>query len=408
VAVLRPKKAEVKVILKITVRMLGAFVVAGCTNLAIEDEAFTDRYGLPDEVDNCTSCGEPASPPTGEYMVFVNAKLSDVTANYTSNFPIAAEQCEGQDFRCYIGPSLYLYDPTRTCEGAGTACRVTRVGNLWLDGRMGEISVSDQSLKRFTLRDLAWHPSYGLWALSFDSLNDEWGIAFVDVPTWGRTDNRIGIDRYAFRPGPISDATTDDCYWRANLTALGFVGDQLYAASSGRDGEVYALDTPFLGDPRHSVHPSDNSGDPNYYADRRLCSTAVAFSSPVGVAGDVEEGASGDSIAVLEAVDAGDPELPLGRNALYTFDPVAPGSMADARPYGPMLDNLEAGRQIEGLAHIDGKLYGIGARGVVYQISEPTEPGGSWSFQPYDDLGPHFDDPELGLLIRGATRMVLP
>lgn len=397
-----------KVILKITGWILGASVVAACTDLPIDDDAFADRYGLPDEVENCSSCAEPAAPPSGEYMVFVNAKLSDVTANYTANFPIAADQCDGREFRCYIGPSLYLYDPTRTCEGASTACRVSRVGNLWLDERMGSVSVSDQSLKRFTLRDLAWNPTYGLWALSFDSLNDEWGIASLDVPAWDRSDNRIGLDRYAFRPGPIDDAATDDCYWRANLTGLGFVGDQLYAASSGRDGEVYALDSSFLGAPKHSVHPSDNSGDPNYYADRRLCSTAVAFASPAGVAGDVAEGASGDPIAVVEAVDAGEPELPLGRNALYTFEPVAPGTTVDARPYGPTLDNVEAGRQIEGLAHINGKLYGIGARGIVYQITEPSEPGGAWSLQPYDDLGPHFDDPELGLLIRGATRIVLP
>ncbi len=395
-----------KVILKI-VSGIGLVSLAGCTNLAVDDDPYDEVTGLPDAVDICTACGKPAGR-SGELIALVNAKLSDATANYTSNFPIAEEQCDGQAFRCYIGPSIYLYDPVRECEDGHTSCRLTRVGNLWLDERLGSISVSDQSLKRFTLRDLAWHPDYGLWSLSYDSLNDEWGLALLDVPTWERDDNRIGVDRYAFRPGPLGEPETDACYWRANLTGLGFVGDRLYAGSAGRDGEVYAIDPSFPASPGHSVHPNDSSNDPNYYADRHLCTKAVAFTPSSGISGDLAEGVFGDALAAVAAVDDGDPELPLGRNALYAFDAVDPGATSEPRPHGPLLEGVEAGRQIEGLATVGGKLYGIGARGKVYEISEPSQPGGSWSFQPYDDLAPHFDDPELGVLIRGATRIVLP
>jgi hypothetical protein len=180
-------------------------------------------------------------PLRGELMLIVNTKLTDSASNFTINFPIDGE---GR----YVGNALYLYDPTKVCDWTA-GCRLAKVGNLWLDDAMGPISVGDDSLRRFSVRDLAWHPDKGLWGLSYDPLNDEWGLTTLTVPDWRSSENRIETVRYAFKYGPVDDGTTDACYWRQSMTGLGFVGDTLYAGSAGKPGNgldargaVFAID----------------------------------------------------------------------------------------------------------------------------------------------------------------------
>lgn len=374
-----------------------ALLAASCVKLEVDPKSFAGE-GLPPEIENCPDCALEEQPLRGELIAFVNARLSDRVANYTVNYPIGPDDCDGQEFSCFVGPAIYLYDPTLECDDA-PACRVARLGHLWLDARLGEVSVGDQSLKRFTLRDIAWHPGFGFWGISYDSLNDEWGLAAFDVADWTRADNHIGVDRYTIRAGPIDDPATDPCYWRFNMSALGFVGNRLYAGSAGAEGALYEIDPDFLLKPGYSPHPNDSSQDPTYYADRALCSIVTQFADSRGVAGDITR-ARDDDDAALAMVDAqlDDSELDLGRNALYSL---SGGAMLDT---GPFFDALESGQKIDSLARVDGVLYGLDTRGAVYVIDEPTEPGGSdWSIRQHDDLAPLFEEPEYSLLLRGAA-----
>ncbi|MCA9692503.1 MAG: hypothetical protein KC636_23090 [Myxococcales bacterium] len=375
----------------------GAVPLAGCVRLSVESDPFAGDVGLPAEVQNCTGCTHDDQPLRGELIAFVNARLSNPAANHTANFPIAAEDCEGAADSCYIGPAIYLYDPDLECDDA-PGCRVARLGNLWLDERLGAISVADQSLKRFTLRDLAWHPQLGFWSIAYDSLNDEWGFGRLDVPSWTLADNHIGVDRYAVRAGPQAPET-DPCYWRYNLTGLGFVGDRLYAGSAGQGGEIYELDANFVAAPAYAVHPQDSSQDPNFYAAGDVCRKLAAFTDSRGVAGDLVDDPAGDGLLAMIDARAFDSELDPGRNALYRVDVDDGRLTAD----GPYFADIVAGEHIDSLARVEGVLYGLNTRGAVFVIEE----GERWRVTPHDDLGALFDDPDFDLLIRGATRVVV-
>lgn len=385
-----------KVIIKMTLAM--GVLATGCVGFGDHGVDPFEGDGLPEEVDLCEGC-LPQQELRGELMLLVNTKLTDVDANFTINYQLDGE---GR----YAGNALYLYDPARDCADGCMA----KVGNLWLDDAMGPISVGDDSLRRFTVRDLAWHPERGVWGLSYDPLNDEWGLAVLDVPDWKRSDNRVGIVRYAFRYGPVDDPATDACYWRQSMTGLGFVGDQLYAGSAGKPGNgldargaVFLIDPEFVREPEHSVHPSDISMDPLYYASRSVCSEFTTFEEKIGVAGDLEEGPDGAVLALARG--EGSETLPAGRNALYTL---APEAGATPAPYGPYVDDIMAGFDIEGLARVGGALYGVTTEGLVYRLGEPP-PGetGGWKVEVHDDLAPSFTAAELSVRIRGATRIVV-
>ena len=90
---------------------------------------------------------------------------------------------------------------------------------------VGLASAQDIVDDGFTVRDLAWHAEKGLWGLSYDPLNDEWGLMTLGVADWTRADNRIESVRYAFKYGDVKDPATDACYWRQSMTGLEFVGD---------------------------------------------------------------------------------------------------------------------------------------------------------------------------------------
>ena len=386
----------------ISIALIGAATaVAGCVGFGSMQPDTFEGEGLPDEVALCEGCPED-QPLRGELMLIVNTRPTDGDANFTANFPLDAE---GR----YVGNALYLYDPELPCDGGGC---LSRVGNLWLDEKMGPISMADQSLLRFVVRDLAWHPDKGLWGLSYDPLNDEWGLMTLGVPDWTRADNRIESVRYAFKYGDAQDPSTDACYWRQSMTGLEFVGDALYAASAGKPGNgldasgaVFHLDPAFIAAPRHCVLPSDSSQDPIYYACDPVCSVHALFDEKVGVSGDMAPGPDGDILALIRGEMSDD--FPEGRHELQRVP--ATGAAPAPRSYGPFIDDVPAGLEIEGLARIRGSLYAVGIGGTIYKITEPSaDAPGSWSFKVHDELGPLFVDPDRSLRIRGATAVVVP
>ncbi len=391
-----------KVILKIA-HAMSLSALAGCVGYGSQGVDDFEGEGLPDAVALCEGC-LPEQALRGELMLFVNTKLSGVDANFTSNYPL---DNEGR----YVGNALYVYDPSRVCNDGDGDCGLARVGNLWLDERMGPLSLDDQSLQRFSVRDLAWHPEHGLWGLSYDPLNDEWGLTVLGVPDWQRNDNRITVDRFAFRYGKVDAADTDACYWRQSMTGLGFVGDELYAGSAGKPGNgldargaIFRIDPAFVGAPEHCVLPSDVTQDPSYYACTAMCSVWTAFDEKAGVAGDMAEGRDGKLLALVRGED--NAVLPTGQNAVFEV-PVAAAEGTPV-PYGPHIDDIAAGLDVDGLARVGGVLYGINTVGTVFRIDEqPVDGTGTWEVSVHDQLGPVFTASESSVRIRGATRVVI-
>jgi hypothetical protein len=333
---------------------------------------------------------------SGDLILFVNARLSDESAAFQAHLPLDAAGT-------YLGNALYLYDPTRECEDAGNACRLAKLGHLRLDDDLGPISVADNSLRKFVVRDLAWHPDRGLWAATFDSLNDEWSISALEVDDWMRTDNLVGVQRWVIPPGAAESPSTDPCYWFEYVSGLGFAGDELLlgvrgAGSKGliAEGSLLRIDMQVL-EQGHCVHPSDISQDPLYYACDVLCEQSCSFGDKIGVAGDVvadreQLGAS----AWLRSEDEN--VMPLGRNEMSTCAEYEPGEVAEAELDSVFIDNVVRGDEIDGLARIGGKLYGLSVLGKVYEIDEVAR-----IVTQIDDLGPLF--PDQGLRLRGATEI---
>lgn len=386
-----------------TLVLVGLTAPLGCVGLEVDGTSGFSGEGIPDEVEGCVGCLE-GQELRGELILIVNTRLTNPASNHTANFPIDGE---GR----FVGSALYLYDPQRVCDDGGNGCRLAKVGHLWLDEAMGSKSVGDGSLERFVVRDLAWHPDKGLWGLSYDALNDEWGLTSLTVPDWTRGDNHVVVDRYTFLPGPVADEATDACYWRQSLTGLGFVGDQLLVGAAGKPGNgidahgaLFSIPGDFLAAPEHCIYPGDRTEDPVYYACTPLCTTAASFDEWVGVAGDItEDQDGGDALVMARAED--EAVMPVDRNALFTVD--MSGGAAPAAN-GVVIDGLMAGRDIEGLARIGGVLYGVDPQGLVYKIVEPTaEAPTLWTVTVHDDLGALFETPDESLRLRGATRVVI-
>lgn len=336
---------------------------------------------------------------SGELILFVNARLSDDASAFQSHLPLAEPGT-------FLGNALYLYDPARECEDGGTACRVAKLGNLQLDGRLGQISVTDNSLRKFAVRDLAWDADRGLWAATFDPLNDEWSISTLAVEDWGRSDNRIAVDRWVIRPGAAESPSTDPCYWFESVSGLGFAGGELLlgvrgAGSKGllTEGSLFRIDTSVF-EQGYCVHPSDVSQDPHYYACDVVCEQWCSFGARIGVAGDIVEAREGvGASAWLRSEDEG--VMPLARTELSTCATPDPGTVASAQANNVFIDDTVRGDEIEGLARVGGQLYGLSVLGKVYAIDEAAR-----IVTQIDDLAPLF--PEQGLRLRGATEVVLP
>jgi hypothetical protein len=376
-------------------------VVSGCVGYGEQGVDEFEGDGLPEGVALCERC-LPEQSLRGELMLFVNTKLTGADANFTSNYPL---DNEGR----YVGNALYVYDPVKTCDDGGNGCRLAKLGNLWLDDTMGPLSLDDQSLQRFSVRDLAWHPERGLWGLSYDPLNDEWGLTALKVPDWRRSDNRVEVVRYAFRYGKVDDPATDACYWRQSMTALGFVGDELWAGSAGKPGNgldargaVFNIDAEFVRAPAHCVLDSDVTQDPEYYACAPICSVWTSFDEKLGVAGDLAESKDGGLLALVRGED--ESVLPSGQNALFQVAVDAPELPPTA--YGPYIADISAGLDVDGLARVGGVLYGINTAGTVFRIDEAVGEG-TWKVSVHDDLAPLFTASELSVRIRGATRVVI-
>ncbi len=391
-----------KVIIKIaaTLVCLGSLGCVGYGSIGVDP---FEGDGLPEEVSLCEGCLAEQSL-RGELMLFVNTKLTGADANFTANYPL---DNEGR----YVGNALYLYDPDAVCDDGGAGCRLARLGNLWLGDSMGPLSLDDQSLQRFSVRDLAWHPKRGLWGLSYDPLNDEWGLTALTVPDWTRGDNRIDTVRYAFLHGSVDAETTDACYWRQSMTGLGFVGDELWAGSAGKPGNgldargaVFRIDPEFVAAPRHCVYAGDSTQDPEYYACTAICSVWTSFDEKAGVAGDLVDAQGGGLLAMARAEDAA--VLPAGQNVLFDVDVESAGQAPTAA--GPYIADIAAGLDVEGLARVDGVLYGINTAGTVYRISEAEAEGDTWKVTVHDELGPLFTANDLSVRIRGATSVVVP
>lgn len=377
---------------------LGLVANAGCVGLelppGVEDG---EESG---ETTGCEpDCGPAEHELSGELILFVNARLSDESSSFQSHLPLDGDGT-------YIGNALYLYDPTRECEDGGNACRVAKLGHLRLDESLGAISVADNSLRKFVVRDLAWHPEHGLWAATFDTLNDEWSISALEVETWSRTDNLIGVERWVIPPGPAESPSTDPCYWFEAVSGLGFAGDDLLlgvrgAGSKGlvTDGSLLRIDTQVF-EQGHCVHPSDISQDPLYYACDMVCEQWCSFGAKIGVAGDVIEAHDGlGASAWLRSEDDG--VMPLGRNEMSSCIAPDPGELAIAEPDNVFVEGVVRGDEIDGLARVGGKLYGLSVLGKIYEIDEAER-----IVTLIDDLGPLF--PEQGLRLRGATEISVP
>ena len=378
--------------------------VAGCVGYEEQLPQKWEGDGLPPQVDLCQGC-LAEQELRGELMLLVNTKLTDGDTNFTANFPL---DTEGR----YVGNALYLYDPERACDDGTSGCRLAKLGNLWLDEKMGPISMGDQSLLRFSVRDLAWHPTKGLWGLSYDPLNDEWGITTLGVPDWTRSDNRIESARYAFRYGDVNDPATDACYWRQSMTGLEFVGDALLAGSAGKPGNgldargaVFRLDPAFVDAPSHCVLDTDISHDPMYYACAPVCSVHALFEEKLGVSGDLAVAPDGQALALVRGEMS--ETFPQGRHELFAVP--TDGDMPEPASYGPYVPDIPAGFEIEGLARVRGVLYALAIDGTVYKITEPTaEAPTTWRFEVHDHLGPLFTDPDRSVRLRGATAVVVP
>lgn len=366
------------------------------------DGPSTTTMGTADETADSGCAGDctPTHELTGELMLFVNGRLSNADALYQSNVPLP-------EAGTFIGPSLYLYDPTRACDDGGNACRLAELGHLRLDERLGQISVEDGSLGKFTLRDLAWSPTAGAWAVSFDVQNDEWGLARLDVPSWEGVDQAIGVERFALVPGDAASPSTDPCYWQEGVSGLEFLGDELLLGVRGMggsgiptNGAVFRVARSVL-DQGHCVYASDVSQDPEYYACDVLCEPWAQFQPQLGIAGDLAPTA--DEAALLGVVRSeNDAIMPLDRQDLYRLVAPAAGEVAEPVPAGIEVQGIAPGLDIEGLVRVGGVLYGIDVLGKVYAFDEAEQ-----SVTEHDDLSALFPAFEQALRVRGATRVVV-
>lgn len=345
----------------------------------------------------------PSTPHelSGEVMLFVNARMSSANDGYQSHARFGTG--EGR----FVGNAMYLYDPSRTCEDGTSACRLVKLGHALHDEAMGLRSVEDGSLRRLQLQDVAWSPSLGLWGLTYDPKNDEWGISTLEVPQWGMSENLISMSRFAFWWGDPEAPDTDPCYWQEAISGLGFVGDDLVVGvrgigGAGLDptGAAFRVSTQTILDEGHCVNERDVSGDPEYYACGAICEPICEFGWRMGVAGDISANAAGDGlVAWVRAED--DNTMAIDRNALYGCTPPDSGAGAvAAQSLSVFLDDVQRGTEIEGTARIGEKLYGITTTGLVYEIDDVAQ-----TLRLHDDLSGLFEPGSFKL--RGATRVNL-
>lgn len=369
-----------------------AFAASGCVGLELPPDGNSE---LPCIASECMT----SHALEGELVLFVNARLTDASSSFQGHLEL-------DEPGTFLGNALYLYDPNKTCDEGGNACRVVELGHLILDERLGDISVGDLSLRKFVVRDLAWHPSEGLWATTFDTYNDEWSISKLGLVDWTKTGNAIDVERWVIKPGPAESPSTDPCYWFEAVSGLGFAGDELLlgvrgAGSKGlvTDGSLLRIDRAVF-EQGHCVYEGDITQDPQYYACESVCEQWCSFGPKVGVAGDVIAQRDGlGASAWLRSEDAA--IMPLSLNQMATCATPEAGEVSDATFDDLLDDEVVRGDEIDGLARVGGVLYGLSVLGKVYRIDEDAG-----TVELVDDLAPLF--PEQGLRLRGATEVVVP
>ncbi len=348
---------------------------------------------------DCPGCTHALS---GELMVFVNGRLTSADALFQSNVPLG-----GEASGAYYASSVYLYDPDLDCDDGTTDCRLVQLGNARLDGLLGELSLRDGSLKKMSLRELAWSPTQGLWATTYDVANDEWGIAEIGVPDWHLQQQDLSVARYAIRPGDPQEPDTDPCYWQEVVSGLGFLGDELLLGVRGmggvgirNDGQIFRIALDVLRDAGWCEYEDDISHDPHYYACGVVCEPWANFGPALGVAGDLEQAVGGDAMLSVTRAEVVD-RMPLDRQELFR---AAPPQDQPTLPVatGVYLEGVTPGLDVEGLARVDGVLYGIDVAARLWRFDEDDG-----SVILHEDLAPHFDNPGQSLRIRGATRVVI-
>ncbi len=342
--------------------------LVGCITLEVEPKPASTG------VEDCEGC--VANDLSGEVIALVNGKLTDANTAYTAN----AELEDGT----ILAASVFLHDPDAIDgEGAGA---LVKLGNLDL----GIDDLGDGALARAAVREIAWDPDAGLWALAIDAVNDEWQLWHVEVPDWGAVDQRLPATVYAFR-------TTDPIYWEPAVTGMAFVDGQLVlgtqADAGGAGGRLYrsALPTGWSVDP---AWPDDET----YYADAVLTELWTAFPEGLGVAGDLSDGETTEGDAVVAVRAERSSAGALDENWLWSLGGLD-GQEAGA-PLGVMFPVVR-NQDIEGVAVIDGVPWGVDTEGVLWRGEGSEAARGA-------ELAGAFTDPDNGIRLRGAARVVLP
>jgi hypothetical protein len=218
----------------------------------------------------------------------------------------------------------------------------------------------------------------------------------------------IGVERFAILPGDAASPSTDPCYWQEGVSGLEFLGEELFLGVRGvggsgipSNGAVFRVARGVL-EQGHCVYANDVSQDPEYYACDVLCQPWAQFPAQLGIAGDLAPDA--DEAALLGVVRAENGEImPLDRQELFRMVAPAEGEP----PSVPVSEGIYAtgivpGIDVDGLARIDGQLYGIDVLGKVYVFDEARQ-----AVTEHDDLSALVPDFELALRVRGATRVVV-
>lgn len=349
---------------------------------------------------DCPGC-ESSHDLRGELMLILNGRLTSADSDYWNNAPLDEDGT-------YVGSELFLYDPARVCPADDPGCAVVSVGNVMLDERLGVASVTDQSLRKFTLRDVAWHPEEGLWAVTFDSKNDEWGLGKLGVPDWHTSENEIDIERWVVHPSlDAQEPGADPCYWYESVSGLAFFQDELLLGVRGvggvgleTNGMVFSVDLDVF-DEGHCVYANDVSQDPLYYACDVVCAPWARFETRMGVAGDIDVAADGTAaLAVVRAED--ETLMPTDRMQLFRMEAPSVLELSDPEPTPIMADGFYQGLEMEGSARIGGRLFLINTLGQVYEVDDDAG-----TMREHADLGPILPGYPDGVKLRGATRVVV-
>lgn len=365
---------------------------------------FEDPQGNAEETsggDGASTCTDDCHDLTGEVMLIINSRLPNPDTLYQTNIPTGDEGV-------FVGPDVFLYDPLRSCDDGTHDCRVVKLGHLLLDERLGVESVEDGSLGKLTLRDLAWSEDRGLWGISYDSQNDEWGLAELDVTDWYGTNLDIAMERWVLKPGDPAAADTDPCYWQESVSGLAFAGEHLLVGVRGAggvgiaaNGGIYSVDFATLED-GHCIYQNDPSQDDHYYACASVCVPWAQYPELIGVAGDMEVDGSGQTVYAVTRSES-EALLPLDRQALFEVPMHMLGDVPEPVDTQLFVEPVAPGLDIEGLARIGDRMFGVDVLGRVYEFDFESR-----TVQEHDDIADLLASSTDALKVRGATRVVLP